>query len=670
MVRTSPLVRFAICAAALALAIPTLSAQTPRAAAPARVQARYTKVTDALGFLWDVNSNGAITRGSNCFNGAFWPSMDGNNISLQSGSMTADGLEYFFTGENDGLSVNHRVRVNLKESYCRFIETLTNNSGDVHTFQFGIRMRLANRLVANGGDAADRDIPFGEKETGAIIVGSAKLTTPQPSVVWMVASRGAKIRPTMRIEQGIYVTATYPVTLAPGASLSFVHAAAQRAPVIKADAKVRAELFAPLLSPRLLADLPAKERKEFANFTPVATEDDSGTGLVALHTLLEAAGITREKSDALMAEPGAVITGKITGGDVTIETEFGKSKVPFADIAAIAGGAGMGRTPRVFLRDGEILSGAVSAEKFTMTTLSGLSLEADLALIHLLSLAKAAPDGQPHARAAALLTTHGGDCLALAADGTAALDTATPWGPCRVPLAEITSLTTVRDPVPGQRLALTDGSRLPVMLRGGEWPIATVRFGTVKIATQSVRDIRSLSTKSAAPPGEAGQPAADFAKCELTGENRLAGVIAIPKLHLASANSTTPLDSFTIVSLERAAGEDGVALVKIKLADGQEISGRLVESILPIRSADRVWRVPAAHILSVSVPPPPKPTEDAPASPAPAAPAAAPAPAIRPPPRPPGTDEILNAPLARPPIPAPKSPPTAAAWHRPARPQS
>ena len=660
MVRTSPLVRFALCAAAFALCLSALTAQTPLSAGPVLVQARYTKVTDALGFIWDVNSSGGITRGSNCFMSAFSLMIDGDSGSSSSAMMSADGQEYFISGNMNGISFSRRVRVDLKDSYCRFIETLTNGTGEARSFAFAVRARLGGRLQANGLDSGERDVPFDERDAGIIIGGSPAATPPRPAFAWMLASRGAKIRPTVRIEQSTYVTATYPVSLAPGASVTFVHAAAQRTLPANPNAKARAELFVPMTSPRLLADLPVKDRKGFANFTPAAADDDGGAGpgLAALQALLEASGITRDKSDALMVEPGAVITGKITGSDITIGTEFGKSKVPFAEIAAIAGGGGVGRSPRVFLRNGEILSGAVSAEKFSMTAGSGLSLEIDLALIHLLSLAKDAPDGKPPDVAVALLTTQAGDCLALVPEGTSALDAATPWGTFPVPLGEIASFATVRDPVPMQRLALADGSRLPVMLRSGEWQVATARFGTVKIATQSVREIRSVLTKATTPAGAGGEPAPGFPKYELSGENRLAGVIDLPKFHLASAKSTTAIDPKTIATLEREAGEDGVALVKVKLADGQELSGRLVESIVPIRAADRVWRVPAAQIVSVSVPPPAKPKEAAPASPAPA-----PADRKPPPPPPPETGNIINAPPDRPPLPAPKSSSVKATLH-------
>ena len=150
------------------------------------------------------------------------------------------------------------------------------------------------------------------------------------------------------------------------------------------------------------------------------------------------------------------------------------------------------------------------------------------------------------------------------------------------------------------------------------------------------------------PTTEGGEGASAFAHCELSDGHRLAGVIDLTELHLASAKGTTPLDPKTITTLTRDASEEGAVLVTVKLADGQELSGQLVESTLPIRSGGRVWRVPTAHIVSVNVPPSAKPENESSGTPSKPGPSAVPA-------KPgPSTDEVINAPPDAPPAPAPK----------------
>lgn len=145
------------------------------------------------------------------------------------------------------------------------------------------------------------------------------------------------------------------------------------------------------------------------------------------------------------------------------------------------------------------------------------------------------------------------------------------------------------------------------MLRGGEWLLATARFGQVRVVPQSVRELRGTALPQSPPPGDGEERPMTAAHCELIGENRIAGGIDLPGLHLAAAKSTTEPDPKKIMRIEREGGDDGAeATIKVKLADGQEMSGRLTESVLPIRSGARVWRVPVAHLVSVNVPPPEK----------------------------------------------------------------
>lgn len=635
---------------ALALGGSTLPAQTPRLPAPALKRARFIQVTDSLGFFWYLRNGGTLS--ANVFNQSFDIAVDGDSISYQQEMMSADGQEYFFTANLDGLTITRRVRLNLTEHYCRYFETFTNTSSNARNFDFVINVRTTGRMQIKGAAAGNQQMPLPEKDPGVIIGGTAKAGgQPQPSIVWVLASPGANIRPSVQIQQGTEIKATYPLVIPPGTSVSIAHAVALRKLDPKIDEKATTDIFATMSLPRLLASLPAKERKEFGNYAPAADDGDEGNpnGLQAFETLLEAADISRDKSDTVLLDAGTKVTGTISGGSLSIETEFGKAELPWKEIAGIAGGGGAQRTMRIFLRDGEILAGAVAGEKITMATDGGLSFEIALEQIDLLALRKASGDGKPPETAAALLTTQHGDCVAVARQPESDLDVATPWGVFRVPLAEIAKLDYVREPFPGHIITLTDRSHIPVMLRGVEWPLPTVRFGKVKIAPQSIREVRNTATKARPSATDGADGALALAFCELSGEHRLAGVIDLPEIHLASAKMTTPLDPKAISTLTRLSGEDRGALVKIKLADGQELSGQLVESILPIRSGNRVWRLPVSHIVSVHVPPPAKPTNDPVPLPLP--------PASAPPAKPStGTDDIIIAPPDVPPVPAPKNP--------------
>ena len=614
MARTSLLVRLAVCCA---LARGFLNCF---AADEALIPARFNQPTDSLGFRWDISQQGTVADGSNdCFDNAAVLRVNRTVVSFARPMMTSDGSEFVLTGRSGPIAITRRIRLDASNAVVRYLEIFENTGTANLSFQATLHTDLGNNATQT---MTERDKMFAgqlAKDEGAIV---AMQNSDRPGVVFLLADPKSKVKPTVLINSGRGFDMAYDLPLKPSGSVAILHYLAQRNQANSASARL---LFKQFTKDGRLTDpkIPKAFTKLIANFSTRAEGEEDGVAapvLAALQALLEAAEINRGKADTVLLDAGAKLAGTVTGGDFAIETEFGKTAVAFADIAGLTGGGGVQRPVRVFLRDGEVLIGTATGAKFAMATDTGLAFDIDLAQIQMLALRRGDSDGLPPANAAALLTTHRGDCLALASPTAAAeMQAATPWGMIHVPLAEIESLAYVRDPFPTHRLVLADRSRLLVMLRGDEWQLATTRFGNVKIVPQSVRELRRAG---APPPPESDEHPMTGANCELIGENRITGVIDLPELHLASAKSTTPLDPKTITKIERESGEDGAeATVKVHLADGQVMGGRLTESVLPIRSGARVWRVPLAHVVAVNVPPPEKPkAEEAPAPSTPAEP--------------------------------------------------
>ena len=607
MARTSLLVRFTL-ACALTCGFPT-----GRADDEALVPAQFTQLTDNLGFHWDI-------FGSNeSFGNTAVLRVNRTMVSFARPMMTADGSEYVLATRVGKIAVTRRIRLDAANSVLRYLDIFENTGTADQPLQVGLRTDLSSSAVQT---VTERGKPFAgqfARDEGALV---AMQNSDRPGVVFLLADPKSKVKPTVLINNNRSFDLTYALPLKPGGSVAIVHYLAQRQQANAASAR---PIFKLLTKDGRLNDpkIPQAFAKLIANFSTKAggAEDGAATpALAALQAVLETAEITRDKADTVLLDAGAKLAGTVTGGDFAIETEFGKTAVAFADLAGATGGGGVQRPVRIFLRNGEVLTGTAAGAKFAMTTDTGLAFDIDLAQIQLLALRRGASDGQPPAQATALLTTHRGDCLALTPATAAELTAATPWGMVQVPLAEIESLVYVREPFPSHRLVLTDRSRLPVMLRGDAWQVATTRFGSVAVRPQEVRELRRAGAPPAAPEPDSDERPMAGAHCELIGENRMAGVLDLPALHLASAQSTTALDPKKIVRLERAGGEDGAAAtVKITLADGQELSGQLTETVLPVRAGARVWQVPLAHLLTVHVPPPEKP--HAAAAPAPSAPA-------------------------------------------------
>ena len=585
---------FLRCAALLLLGASAVRAQS--ASLSRLVPANYSQLSDSLGFIWDVNQNGAINQGSNCFSEAFSLQINGNQFSAQQGLMTPDGSEYFLNANLNGIDVSRRVRIDVKGASCRFIETLRNSSGSPQTFTVQIRIQFNNRMQATLTDAATPlGAQFGAKDSGLVVVRAANQSPPPPSVLWMLASPGGKMRPAVRNENNYRILASYPVTLAPGASVSLVHAAAQRHLTVT-DPKTIAKLFAPLKSSRLVADVPAKERKAFANFRASGMVG----GEVALPSLLEKLGVERGATDVLAIGAETRLKGSASCASLEVETPRGKTQVPFEQVAALIGGP---REGRVLLRDGQALSGRLTAKglKFTLTT--GTTMELNAATLDRLVL-RATPQDTPAANDVwAFVETFDGDRLAVKPEPTLLLRANTAWGVREITPDELAGCGPSDETPLGFFVTLKDGSRFIALLDGEEISFDTVLFGRKKFPTSAIQKIAVVRTKTADDEEERAPEASRLA---IIGGQVLGGQIDLAELHFLSPSGVIPVPPNLLRTLHNTNddGSEESPIFTAELWGGGSVSGALREVLLPVRSGGGVLRVPVREIVDVFVPSP------------------------------------------------------------------
>lgn len=578
------------------------------------IPARPKQLMDKRANRWDLDLLGIVNDGTNdCFDAGGVLRLDGSQLSVSRSMMTTDGMEYVFSGRHRLLTVTRRVRLDAEAGALRYLEIFENQGKTPQRVVAAIHTNLGNsaRQIVT---AQDKLLLGGlGKEDGAFV---AVQSDNRPSVVFVVADPKAKTKPELRVSNNRSFEVIYSAEIPAGGSVAFVHYLAQR---LNGSANDARELLATYYKRGRLTDptIPKAYQKLIANFNvggAGGSEDEKLPPLLApLRELAEGMGLSREKVDGLAIDAESKLTGTITGNDFSIETVWGKTPVAFADVAGIAGGAGVQRLTRVFLRNGEILTGAIRGAKFAMATDSGLSLEVDLDEIHFLTLRATESDGVAPPKAVLLVTTQHGDRLALSDTGTQPLEIATPWGTTNVKLAELRSLTSVREPFPSHRLVLADRSQLSVMLRGGEWAAPALRFGAVKIVPQNIRELQQIASDAVRSEAADDSPKMVGAHCELVGENRLAGVIDLPALHLTAESSVTKVEPKQILQIGVENSDLGGRSFTIKLIGGQELKGRIAETFLPIRNGSRVWRVPVAQFVAFRAPENEKNAEEKPA---------------------------------------------------------
>ena len=401
---------------------------------------------------------------------------------------------------------------------------------------------------------------------------------------------------------------SYTIVAPPHASVSLVHGVAQRR-LPGPDLKGLEKSFQPFLSRSWLADLPADVRGAILNLGRASPSDDlpGGPLLQAVLDLANRCRVERGTADVLVQDEQTQMSGQLCGGPITVAGRFGKATVPLDEVALLAGGADVDRTNRVYLRNGEILSGDVQAGDLVLKTSKKLELKLLLAQVHFLFLHAEKTDGAPPPQAVALVQTHAGERLAVRGGPAARFRAATPWGPLEFALDEVQGLCLRRDPQPVYRLCLKDGSRLPIMLQGDEAALDSTRFGPIKLPPAAIAQIRGLGNMpprggTVADGSEDGDESESLTlpACTLLGENVLVGALADAKLTVRAASGMATIDAAQVRKIQRR--DDSPPTFALDMGEETPLVGALVEPVLAIRRGTQVWRLPLQHVVTWRLP--------------------------------------------------------------------
>jgi len=595
--RCRPVVAGALLAAAALL---VGACAVPAAAKERLVNADFSHKQDARGFRWDIQPTGQVGDGSNdCFDGGLRLFVGGQSFNSTQRQMTPDGREYVLSGKAGNVDVTRRILVDTERAGVRYLEIFHNPGKQPATLMVKIHSNLGSNP---GGAITDQGAPFaggplGKKDVGLCTIGRSS----RPSVLFLLAARRSRNKPTLQI-QGDDVHVTYSVTVKPKRSTAILHWVAQRRGVSSANV---ADLFEPFYKHRLIKPgLPRHLRLEVVNFRlgfalpPLPGLADL---LQPVEAVAEMFDVDRSAGDVLILGEEGRLAGSLEGGKVHVRTVHGPADVPLEDVAAITGSGQADGTGRVFLRSGEILAGPVEAPDLRMHSGPGISVAVAPPQVRAVVAKASEADGRPPGQAVAFLATRAGNRLAVAS-GEAVLDLATPWGRLKVPIRQVHRLRREYGPQPGYRLLLADGSRLPVLPRSQGVTVETLRFGRLDVPMPDLTAVVGAKTSGKGPdeqsPDEVKRPF-----CLLQGDNLLVGRIDLPRLRVLSAGETTSLAPEAVRFIERADGDGPWPLFNFRLGETGAMDGRFVEKFLPIRSGDRVLRVPVGHLISAQTPP-------------------------------------------------------------------
>lgn len=416
------------------------------------------------------------------------------------------------------------------------------------------------------------------------------------AVLMYLADPKSKIKPTIQNQSNHYVTLVWNVPVPAGKTVTLVYFVAQQSmPTLLTGKKLTAQ-FKRFKSRDTIRDLPKDIQKSIVN---IRGSGIGGWDPTQPLTSLEALGIDPSATDILAIGEKTALRGTVSFSGLNIDTQYGPKPVSAGNLAAIAR-AGLKDHGRIFLRDGDVLSGTISAEaiKFTMNT--GLSVDLKVDQIDRLVMRQMPENPANHADVVGLLETMDGDRMVLLNGDPVSFDMVTPWGPRTISLDNIQRIEATSRPI-GYRVITRDGSHLFGFLKSESLALKTRSFGVQTLHPSTIRSVRMLKNED---DEEFDADSISLPHVILKGDNLIIGDIDLERIHFLTAGQRIPVPPHQLRELQLNSDEGLAPTFQGELWDGGLIAGELSEVELPVRQGTNVAMVPVRDILEIRVPSP------------------------------------------------------------------
>jgi hypothetical protein len=575
----------------LALSSSSLAVPPPSVNIPL-VNATFGSKKDSQGFLWDLHQEGYVRSGTNgCFQSAAKLQLNGSNFKPTTAMMTKDGTSFVLGGPMHNCGITRRIHLDQANCVVRYVETIQNLQDQSVTMRVNIYNMFPNcRSVATN---KGRDVqPILEKgENGVVAISS---TTTQPSIFVYLASANAKIKPVVNNQGNRYVHFVFDLTIAPKQTVSIAHAIAQRHLKGNFNADTFAAEFEKLEKIRWTYHVPSEVRKSLVNLNGlewIAEETDDELLEEALGFAADLDVEPKPDLDVLVVDDESRLEGELRGEAIQLMTRFGEHSFSVDQIAAVKAGGAMRGGVRLFLRNGEIISGENLSDDLSFTTTSGINLSISLDQVVGIVM-RTIKQVVPSPKAIAFLTTTRADRLAITESPNVIIQFATAWANGKLPLNQVWQITAVREPQPMLRLDTNDGSNFAVLPQTRELKLNSARFGEIAIAISSLKHWRLKAV-----PEWGGGEVTPLRKAYfvLVGNNKVIAELKGEPFALISGIGELSVNPQEIGSL-RVKDDEGANTVEITLRNGETMIGKIKLRSVSIEGPAGTWQVPIHHL--------------------------------------------------------------------------
>ena len=558
------------------------------------------QVTDGQGGTWQLEYQGTLQGRSS--SNMHLLRMDSNwNFTAQTQpQVTADGQEGAVTSTYNALHIVRRVRSMPTLGLVRIVDVFINTGSKSITTTASLNSRMnwqPVQLLSDQGQMVTTAL--GAKESGlAMPVPANYQPHGYQDVLMGLCSPNSRHKPTIQMQNNMLVL-SWPLTIPAGKAVALVHVVTERPFGTAANLKAVKSALAGMRARAFLADLPASLRKVILNW---------GGGSGSSEAAELAGGIPAELMEArsndvdlLSLGAGTRLRGEAIGVDVPVRINDVTQRIPWDEIMALHGGA----KPALFLRNGEVLTGAQGDGTCTFTLATGQQVPMTLQRIGWLLRR---PQGNENLPAGEVMIQLDDHQRLVGKPAGSRLQCSTVWGQLDLRLEDIALLTPEADG--GCRIVLRDGSRFTGLLTDGTLIIDTHFTGRRTISISRITGIVGKKNGGENDDKEPEENTSAMPHATLIGDQLFMGIIDLPELHLRVEGNRLPVPPPQIRLLINQNESEPIGLdqllprLRLELWSGDVAEGQLEESSLPLRTAGGTLLIPPSDVLEVHVPTP------------------------------------------------------------------
>lgn len=561
---------------------------------------------DKSGNSWDIAPDGSIGRvGSTMVNHGLALELNGQEFDSFQPLMTRDGREVVIFGRPmahlPGVEVQRRVKLVEELGALRYVELFYNGSSRKVILDVFLKTNFSGNyqtFVSNRGRTEPLLLESGE--TGIVV-------SPSPgqanrAFLFNLVGSGSGFRPGISSQNRFGLTFQYRISLESGESASLIHAVAQVAIPQNFD---RQSLLA-LFEPYSLEDL--AEKNELDDWNELLTNlFPKGEVSESENLGLEELGVERRTKDVLAIGDRTRLLGTLQGSEVIAGSPYGEVNIPLRSVAAIVGDSAVGFEPRVYLRDGQIISAKLSLPGMSFSQAGGGKLEINAGTLDRLVLGNAEDDINWRESGVAMIETYSGDRLRINDLQALKFTAVAAWGELPITLNQLTWLGPVGRNGAGYMVELMNGTRCRVFLGRNKVSVDTELLGNISI---SPADLMQVTTRA-----ERSQPkllirSGMRAVIRAVGGQVIVGNIGNTTLPFVSNGLLIETPTSKIRQIRQVEGTvlssgglpEKFPHFEIERWDGGVLSGLIRLDELSIKVGGRNWKIPLEDIEKIDMP--------------------------------------------------------------------